>query len=114
MTQPTYTHERNYGCRVTEAIYRGLRTVTLENEIIRVTVLADKGSDIIEFLHKPTDTDFMWRSPQGVQNPATFVPTAPMAHSSTTMRVVGRSACRPAVARPSTAAPASGRTVRSA
>src|SRR5689334_11386819 len=77
MTQPTYTHERNYGCRVTETIYRGLRTVTLENEIIRVTVLADKGSDIIEFLHKPTDTDFMWRSPQGVQNPATFVPTLP-------------------------------------
>lgn len=79
MTQPTYTHERNYGCRMTEAIYRGLRTVTLENEIIRVTVLADKGSDIIEFLHKPTDTDFMWRSPQGVQNPATFVPTVPRA-----------------------------------
>jgi hypothetical protein len=75
MTQPTYTHERNYGCRITETIYRGLRTVTLENETIRVTVLADKGSDIIEFLHKPTDTDFMWRSPQGVQNPATFVPT---------------------------------------
>lgn len=72
-----YTHERNFGCRAIEYIYRGLRTVTLENELIRVTVLADKGSDIIEFLHKPSDTDFMWRSPQGVRNPATFVPTAP-------------------------------------
>ena len=77
MSQPAYTHERNYGCRITETIYRGLRTITLENEIIRVTVLADKGSDVIEFLHKPTDTDFMWRSPQGVRNPATFVPTVP-------------------------------------
>ena len=77
MIEPAYTHERNYGCRITETIYRGLRSVTLENEVVRVTVLADKGSDIVEFLHKPTDTDFMWRSPQGVRNPATFVPTIP-------------------------------------
>lgn len=75
MQGSSYTHERNYGCRITEIIYRGLRTVTLENEIIRVSILADKGSDIFEFLHKPTDTDFMWRSPLGVRNPATFVPT---------------------------------------
>ncbi|NJN17757.1 MAG: aldose 1-epimerase [Oscillochloris sp.] len=77
MDWPTYTHERNFGCRAIEYVYRGLRTVTLENEALRVTVLADKGSDIIEFLHKPSDTDFMWRSPLGVRNPATFVPTAP-------------------------------------
>ena len=77
MQIPSYTHERNYGCRLTEYIYRGLRTVTLENEIIRVTILVDKGTDIFEFLHKPSDTDFMWRSPLGVRNPATFVPTIP-------------------------------------
>lgn len=70
-----YTHERNFGCRATEYVYRGLRTVSLENELIRVTVLADKGGDIIEFLHKLTDTDFMWRSPLGVRNPSTYVPT---------------------------------------
>lgn len=77
MQQPSYTHERNYGCRITEVVYRGLRMVTLENEIIRVSFLADKGSDIFEFLHKPSDTDFMWRSPLGVRNPAAFVPTIP-------------------------------------
>jgi galactose mutarotase-like enzyme len=71
-----YTHERNFGCRIREYVYRGLRTVTLENELIRVTILADKGTDIIEFLHKPTDTDFLWRSPTGVRNPANFVPTS--------------------------------------
>ena len=71
-----YTHERNYGCRITEYVYHGLRTVTLENELIRVTILADKGSDIIEFLHKPTDTDFLWRSPLGVKDPSLFVPTS--------------------------------------
>ncbi len=77
MPYRAYTHERNYGCRITEAIYRGLRTVTLENQIVRVSFLVDKGTDIFEFLHKPTDTDFMWRSPLGVRNPATFVPTIP-------------------------------------
>ena len=71
-----YTHERNFGCRIRECVYQGLRTLTLENELIRVTILADKGTDILEFLHKPTDTDFMWRSPQGVRNPALFVPTS--------------------------------------
>ncbi len=70
-----YTHERNFGCRLTEYVYRGLRTVTLENELLRVTVLADKGSDIFEFQYKPLDVDFMWRSPWGVRNPALFVPT---------------------------------------
>ena len=75
MRTPGYTHERNYGCRVTEVIYRGLRMVTLENETLRVSVLTDKGCDIIEFLHKPTDTDFLWRSPLGVRNPAHFIPT---------------------------------------
>jgi hypothetical protein len=71
-----YTHERNFGCRLTEYLYRGLRTVTLENDLLRITVLADKGSDILEFLYKPLDVDFMWRSPWGVRNPATFVATS--------------------------------------
>lgn len=75
-----YTHERNFGCRITEYLYKGLRSLSLENEFLRVSILADKGSDIYEFLYKPLDTDFMFRSPWGVRNPATFVPTT---HTST-------------------------------
>jgi len=45
-----------------------MRAVVLENELLRVVVLADKGTDIIEFTHKPTDTEFLWRSPLGVRN----------------------------------------------
>jgi hypothetical protein len=71
-----YTHERNFGCRITEYLYRGLRTIALENELLRVVVLADKGTDIFEFLYKPKDVDFMWRSPWGVRNPSTFVATS--------------------------------------
>ena len=71
-----YTHERNYGCRLMEYSYKGLRTVTMENDLLRISVLADKGTDIFEFLYKPLDVDFMWRSPWGVRNPATFVATS--------------------------------------
>ena len=71
-----YTHERNFGCRLTEYVYRDLPTVAMENDLLRVTVLAGKGGDIFEFLYKPLDVDFMWRSPWGVRNPATFVATA--------------------------------------
>ncbi|MSS73596.1 MAG: aldose 1-epimerase [Candidatus Latescibacteria bacterium] len=71
-----YTPERNHGCRITEVIYRGLQTVILENELLRVTILADKGTDIVEFLHKPTDTDFLLRLWQGVRDPRRMVLTS--------------------------------------
>jgi len=68
---------RNYGCRLTaNATLEGLRIVVLENEKLRITVLVDKGTDIIEFLYKPKDIDFMWRSPMGLRNPATMVPSS--------------------------------------
>ena len=37
--------------------------------------MADKGTDIYEFLYKPLDMDFMWRNPLGFQNPSRFIPT---------------------------------------
>ncbi|MGE5528201.1 MAG: aldose 1-epimerase [Patescibacteria group bacterium] len=67
---PAYRPGRHYGCRVIlDATIGGFRAVFLENEQLRVTVLADKGADIQEFLHKPTDTDFLWRSPMGLRHP---------------------------------------------
>ncbi|MBI4377617.1 MAG: DUF4432 family protein [Nitrospinae bacterium] len=71
-----YIHERNYGCRVSaDYTYRGLKTIIMENEKLHITILADKGTDIIEFLYKPLDVDFLWRSPLGVRNPGLNVPT---------------------------------------
>jgi hypothetical protein len=70
-----YQDERTTGCRISDSwTYRGLKTVVLENEIVRITVLADKGADIYSFVHKPTDTDFMWRSPWGVRDQSKTVP----------------------------------------
>jgi galactose mutarotase-like enzyme len=72
---------RHYRCRITDdLIYKGLRTLFLENELIRVGILLDKGADIFQFVHKPSDTDFLWRSPQGLINPARF--NATIAHPS--------------------------------
>jgi galactose mutarotase-like enzyme len=70
-----YTRERNYACRITESVFRGLRCVTLENQLIRVSVVADKGADIYEFLHKPTDTEFLLRTPLGLRRQPPTLPT---------------------------------------
>lgn len=63
-----YTHERTFGCRLNDELtYRGLRVLVLENELLKVSVLLDKGADIYELIYKPRDVDFMWRSPLGVR-----------------------------------------------
>jgi galactose mutarotase-like enzyme len=70
-----YARERNYACRITESVFRGLRCVTLENQLIRVSVVADKGADIYELLHKPTDTEFLLRTPLGLRRQPPALPT---------------------------------------
>ena len=71
-----YQIERNYGCRISDAwTFRGLKTAILENEVLRIVILIDKGADVYEFVHKPTDVDFMYRDPHGVRDPRTFTPT---------------------------------------
>ncbi|MCD6407705.1 DUF4432 family protein [bacterium] len=59
-----------------EFIWKGIKTLLIENEIIRIEILAGKGTDIVEFLYKPYDVDFMWRSPIPVYNPYNFITTA--------------------------------------
>jgi galactose mutarotase-like enzyme len=78
---PLYTHERNYGCRVQdELVLRGLRLLVIENELVRITVLLDKGADIYEFVYKPRDVDFLWRSPLGLRPPMVSHDTRPATH----------------------------------
>jgi hypothetical protein len=61
-----YHHNRNYGCRYHDIEYMGFRSIILENELLRVLVMYEKGTDIVEFVYKPKDIDFMWRSPAEV------------------------------------------------
>jgi len=70
-----YTYGRKTGCRMSlDYTYRGMRVAFLENEVIRVGVLLDKGADIFEFTYKPADLDFMWQSPIEMRKP--FVATS--------------------------------------
>jgi Domain of unknown function (DUF4432) len=77
MSHQTYHHNRNYGCRITEFILQGHRCVTLENEKLRVTIIADKGTDVYEFLYKPRDIDFMWRTRVGLRERGSALATSP-------------------------------------
>lgn len=61
---------RNHGCRLRQYQHHGQRLLFLENELLRVGILVDKGADIFEFLFKPQDTDFMLHTPQGIRGPA--------------------------------------------
>lgn len=60
-------------------LLKGHRCVTLENEKLRVTIIADKGADIYEFLYKPRDIDFMWRTWVGLRDRSHFEPSSPRA-----------------------------------
>jgi galactose mutarotase-like enzyme len=73
----TFCPPRNHGCRISdEWTFKGMRTLILENELLRVTVLLDRGSDIVEFRYKPLDLDFLHFGPQGLRNPAAETPSA--------------------------------------
>lgn len=66
---------RHYGCRVNDQVnINGLRSMILQNEIIQVVIHVDKGTEITQFLHKPTDTDFIWHAKNKLHDPSKFVP----------------------------------------
>ncbi len=64
-----YRPQRNWGARVSDYQYKGMKVGFLENELLRVGVLADKGTDVFEFNYKPKDMDFVWLAAGGVRNP---------------------------------------------
>lgn len=58
----------HFGARLSQSTDDlGYRRLALENEQLRVEILLDKGASIRSFLHKPTDTEFMWHSPLGLR-----------------------------------------------
>jgi hypothetical protein len=38
----------------------------MENSLVRIVLLLDKGGDIIEFVYKPGDIDFRWKNENGL------------------------------------------------
>ncbi|MBC8401999.1 MAG: DUF4432 family protein [Candidatus Marinimicrobia bacterium] len=49
--------------------YKGMKTIWMENDFLKIGILAGRGSDIFEFRYKPLDLDFMLRLSKGVRNP---------------------------------------------
>jgi hypothetical protein len=45
-----------------------MQVILLENDFLRIGVLAGRGSDIFEFRYKPMDLDFMLRLKKGILN----------------------------------------------
>jgi galactose mutarotase-like enzyme len=58
-----FLRRRRHDCRYGLVTVDGHRVVVLENSRLRVSVLPDRGADIVEFRHKPSDVDVLWRSP---------------------------------------------------
>jgi hypothetical protein len=64
---------RHFGCRITDdSTYKGMNVLFMENELIKIGILLDKGADLFQFIYKPKDIDFLWKSPLGIQNPHRF------------------------------------------
>lgn len=56
-------------CQITTGSEAGHKALYLENDLVRITVLPEKGADIYTFLHKPTGIDFLWKNPIGLWPP---------------------------------------------
>lgn len=48
----------------------------MENDSLRIELLPGKGSDVIQFLYKPQNVDFMWRSVPGLRPRGSVVVSA--------------------------------------
>ena len=69
--------QRYHACRVNEYEWQRQQLIVLENELLRVGVLASKGADIVELRYKPRDLDVLWHAAQPVLSPSEYVPSAP-------------------------------------
>jgi hypothetical protein len=48
----------------TDWSYRGLRTVVLENQFLRVIILPEAGAKIWQITYKPLDVNLLWNNPR--------------------------------------------------
>jgi hypothetical protein len=67
---------RNWGARIRAYSSQGMRLIFLENEVLRLGINADRGSEIFELCYKPRDLDFVLVFRDGIRAPAA-VPVLP-------------------------------------
>ena len=49
---------------------RTLRALSIENDLIAITIALDKGADIYRLIYKPKRMDVMWKAPWGMKEAA--------------------------------------------
>ena len=66
------------GCAISdEWSFRGIETVILENDELRIVVLSGKGTDISEITFKPLSLNLLFRNPWGPKSTKDFPPISP-------------------------------------
>jgi hypothetical protein len=56
-------------CFISTETISGWRAVVMENDLLRLVILPDKGADIYTFIHKPSGVDFLFKAPWQLQPP---------------------------------------------
>lgn len=70
------TFSRHTDCRISDAFtYQGVRMVILENELVLVVVLPEKGAEIAAFRYKQADLDPLLHLPGGLRPPSPYPAT---------------------------------------
>ena len=49
--------------------YKNMNIIWMENDFLKIGILAGRGSDIFEFRYKPLNVDFMLRLSKNITNP---------------------------------------------
>jgi galactose mutarotase-like enzyme len=63
-------HSMTAECSIKEiTLERAVRALYLENDLVALTILLDKGADIYELIYKPKHIDVLWKSPWGLKAP---------------------------------------------
>ncbi len=83
-------------------VYRGMRTLIIENEFLRTVVILDKGSDIMEMKYKPKDLNLLLEREEGHRDPKRLIGLAPFDHGMEDLFGGGWNECLPNAGSPCT------------
>jgi hypothetical protein len=77
-----YNSNRYAGCRMMEYDHNGLCCLCMENEVLKMTILLNKGADIFEIIYKPMDMDLLWKMPCGIDMAYSHIPSVSMTNGN--------------------------------
>jgi len=74
---------RNSACRITDDIrIKGYKSLIIENNLLQVVILLDKGTDIFKIIYKPLGIDILGKAPVGLRPRDFAIQTSVMARGN--------------------------------